>query len=529
MISPRLPRRVKMASKKTGSKAKGIFFLVLRILAYLLAILGSLLTVTLRWLNDTLGSVSFSTALFQLKTPMVGVDNNIVDMYVKVIGMPAVIKTLIAIIALCALTYAMKVTGYSLKLGINKLGSINITYRPVLIAGTLGLLAVCWMKIPALANKVGFPEYVDSIVNRSTIYEDYYVVPSDDLLTFPEQKRNLVVIYVESLESSFASVEQGGGMADGMIPNLYALAQENTSFSDTDTFGGCTQTNGVGWTVAALLASSSGVTYNVPVEGNDMQEYSIFLPGLRTLGDILLDNGYDNYFACGSESFFGGRMAYYNTHGSYKIEDYLYAGNEGYIPEGYHNGVWGMEDYRLFDMAKIELTNIAQSGNPFNYMLLTADNHFPDGYICDYCEKVGEESSLQTAIRCTDRQVASFVEWIQEQDWYENTTVIIIGDHLIMSDEFFGNTPAGYERRVYNCFINLPDGLTAGNTHNRSFSTTDYFPTILAAMGVQIEGDRLGLGTNLFSDQPTLLEQMGLEEYNTEVLRYSEYYIDNFV
>ena len=528
MISLLLPRRIKMASKKTGSKAKGIFFLALRILAYLLAILGSLLTVTLRWLNDTLGSVSLSTALFQLKTPMVGVDNNIVDMYIKVIGMPAVIKTLIGIFLLCALTYAMKSTGYSLKLGISKLGVLDITYRPVLVFGTLCLLVVCWMKVPALLNKVGFPEYVDSIVNRSSLYEDYYVVPTDDLLQFPEQKRNLIVIYVESLESSFASVEEGGGMEDSMIPNLYELAQENTSFSDTDTFGGCTQVNGVGWTVAALLASSSGVTYNVPVGGNDMQTYSVFLPGLRTLGDILKDNGYDNYFACGSESFFGGRMAFYNTHGSFTIEDYLYAGNEGYIPEGYHNGVWGMEDYRLFNMAKTELTNIAQSGRPFNYMLLTADNHFPDGYICDYCESVDGESSLQTAIRCTDRQVSQFVEWIKEQDWYENTTVVIIGDHLIMSDEFFDDLPDDYERRVYNCFLNLPDGLTAYNTHNRSFSTTDYFPTILAAMGVQIEGDRLGLGTNLFSDQPTLLEQIGESTYNTEVLRYSEYYIDNF-
>lgn len=518
-----------MGSKKTGGKVKGALLLMLRVIAYCLAVFGTLLTVTLRWLSDTIGSVSFSTALFQLKTPMVGVDNNIVDIYIKVVALPAVLKTVLAVFVICAVTYAMKVTGYSLKLGISRLGTLNITHRPVVMLSTIALLVVCWAKVPGLANKVGFPEYVDSIVNRSSIYEDYYVVPDDSLLQFPEHKRNLVVIYVESLESSFASVEEGGGMADSMIPNLYALAQENVSFSDTDTFGGCTQTNGTGWTVAALLASSSGVTYNVPVEGNDMQEYTVFLPGLRTLGDILEDNGYDNYFACGSESFFGGRMAYYNTHGSYTIEDYLFAGREGYIPEGYHNGVWGMEDSRVFEMARTELTSIAGSGRPFNYMLLTADNHFPDGYICDLCERVGDESSLQTAIRCTDRQVAQFVEWIREQEWYENTTIIIIGDHLIMSDEFFGGIPENYNRRIYNCFINLPDGLTASNTHNRAFSTTDYFPTILAAMGVQIEGDRLGLGTNLFSDRETLLEQLGEEGYNTEVLRYSEYYIDNFV
>ena len=94
------------------SKAAGILLWVLRVIIYALAVLGSLLTVTLRWLHDTLGSVSFSTALFQLKTPLVGVDNNIVDIYISVVARPAVIKTLIAIIAICAVTYAMKVCSY---------------------------------------------------------------------------------------------------------------------------------------------------------------------------------------------------------------------------------------------------------------------------------------------------------------------------------------------------------------------------------------------------------------------------------
>ena len=35
------------------------------------------------------------------------------------------------------------------------------------------------------------------------------------------------------------------------------------------------------------------------------------------------------------------------------------------------------------------------------------------------------------------------------------------------------------------------------------------FPTILASMGVIIEGDRLGLGTNLFSGTPTIMEENG--------------------
>ena len=37
----------------------------------------------------------------------------------------------------------------------------------------------------------------------------------------------------------------------------------------------------------------------------------------------------------------------------------------------------------------------------------------------------------------------------------------------------------------------------------------DLFQTTLAAMGTKIDGDRLGLGTNLYSDKETLAERYG--------------------
>ena len=41
-------------------------------------------------------------------------------------------------------------------------------------------------------------------------------------------------------------------------------------------------------------------------------------------------------------------------------------------------------------------------------------------------------------------------------------------------------------------------------------------------MGVQIEGDRLGLGTNLFSDRKTILEEYGAEMANSEMKKNSK-------
>ena len=50
------------------------------------------------------------------------------------------------------------------------------------------------------------------------------------------------------------------------------------------------------------------------------------------------------------------------------------------------------------------------------------------------------------------------------------------------------------------------------------------YPTTLAAIGAEIEGDRLGLGVNLFSDTPTLLERYGYDKLNSELEKKSVYY-----
>ena len=52
----------------------------------------------------------------------------------------------------------------------------------------------------------------------------------------------------------------------------------------------------------------------------------------------------------------------------------------------------------------------------------------------------------------------------------------------------------------------------------------DMFPTTLASIGADIEGDRLGLGTNLFSDKQTIPEIIGLDEFNNELSKGSNYY-----
>ena len=52
----------------------------------------------------------------------------------------------------------------------------------------------------------------------------------------------------------------------------------------------------------------------------------------------------------------------------------------------------------------------------------------------------------------------------------------------------------------------------------------DMFPTTLAALGCKIKGERLALGTNLFSDKKTLLETYGYDEVADGLSKRSSFY-----
>lgn len=55
---------------------------------------------------------------------------------------------------------------------------------------------------------LNFPQFVINNISKSSLYEDYYVAYDKDLITFPNKKKNLITIYVESLEASVFSVKR---------------------------------------------------------------------------------------------------------------------------------------------------------------------------------------------------------------------------------------------------------------------------------------------------------------------------------
>ena len=321
------------------------------------------------------------------------------------------------------------------------------------------------------------------------------------------------------MESTNVSIKNGGLLGETVVPNLEKLALENINFSNTDKIGGAYQTDGTNWTAGAIIAHTSGVPLKVSM--SDFAANSIKFSNVTSISDILAMNGYNNYMLMGSDASFGGRRGYLANH-NYMIKDYYTAIDDGIIDEGYYEW-WGYEDSKMFEYAKMLLENISKEDKPFNFTMLTANTHFTDGYLEKDCENKFDDA-YSNAFYCSDNMIYDFIEWLKTKDFYDDTVIVIVGDHLTMQDGFYDNNDS-YDRTVYNVFINA--NVNSGfNNKNRVFTTMDLFPTTLAALGARIEGDRLGLGTNLFSNKETISEILGYEKFNLELSKSSTKYYD---
>ena len=325
------------------------------------------------------------------------------------------------------------------------------------------------------------------------------------------------------MESTYANKKNGGAYNYNYIKELTSLAKDNNSinFSANNLIGGAHMAYDTSWTIAATIAQTSGVPLKSAFGQNDTKSYENGLVnGAYSIGEILEKEGYKNYIMVGSDLTFGGRRVYYQNHGNYKVYDYYTAKEDEVIDEDYYVN-WGLEDAVLFDYAKQELTKIAENDEPFNFTMLTVDTHANDGYVSNFCKNVTDDKYLN-AIACSSEQLGEFINWIKKQDFYENTTIVLVGDHLSMNTYSFDNINPNYDRRVFNIFIN--SAIDTNCNKNREFNSFDYYPTTLASLGIKINGERLGLGTNLFSCKESLSEIYGNDFIDEELKGSSEFY-----
>ena len=488
----------------------------LAVLCTTVLLLGYLCFFSARWYVRSFGRLGFDSILYTLTSGLSGVQSGQITGFLTQGFLPTVLFTALSVWLLLKQPRLLKRGKYESRQPSRKFSF----WSSILLSLSLMVYA---------AFDVELVNYLFNQSADTDLYEKYYKDPENTKITFPKEKRNLIYIMLESMETSYLSKELGGAMDENLIPELYSLAEENLCFSNTtQKVGGFYTTKGATWTIGSMVAQTAGIPLKTPTE--DVNQYGAsgedFLPGVTTLNNILYDAGYTQMVMVGSDANFGGRKPYFEQHDVTEVLDIYSARAQGYIPKDYFVW-WGMEDQKLFNYAKQTIQNLAQNAEPFAFTMLTVDTHHVGGYQCELCQPSASGEKYDQAISCSSRQVAEFIKWIQAQDFYENTTIIIVGDHESMDNGYFERmVDDDYQRLLYNCFINAP--VKAAKVTNRQFVAEDLFPTTLAAIGCTIEGERLGLGTNLFSSAKTLTELLGFERFNDELAKASTYYEENF-
>lgn len=489
-----------MKDRKTGTSKTVI--MIGTVAFMLLFFIASLVTWTLGYWHD----ITFDEIVFYLGSPLEGTAGNVISAFVLKVAVPTV---------LAAVLYA------AVSVILRKKGREKVRRIIAVVLLTAAAAASC-VQLFRADKRYGILKYIKSQNSTSDFADNYYVAPSRDNVKFTGNKHNLIYIYLESMEITFSDKAHGGDFDREVIPELRRLAlEEGECFEgNSEKLNGGHVISGATYTMGGIVAQTAGI----PIAGgktNAATTYAdTFYPGIRSLGDILKDEGYNQAFMCGSPVAFGSREVYLRSHGCDDFLDYDFAASNGLIPKGYKVW-WGFEDKRLFEFAKTKVRDMASSDKPFALTILTADTHFEDGYVCDLCGKE-YDTQYSNVIACSSKQVSEFVTWLKQQDFYDDTTIILSGDHITMDADYCNNVDPSYERKTYTNIIN--PAVKPVNDRHREYTTFDLFPTTLAAMGATINGNRLGLGTNLFSDSPTLYERFGRETLEEELTKDSRFF-----
>jgi phosphoglycerol transferase len=301
----------------------------------------------------------------------------------------------------------------------------------------------------------------------------------------PEHLKNLVLVYVESLEDTYGDP---GLWGRDLLAPMHKLHGE--SFRNYST------TPGSSWTIAAMVATQCGVPLRfVQSDLNEKHpELRTFLPGAVCLGDILHGYGYRNVFLGGAPLSFSGKGQFLQDHhfdASYGRTEWL---KEGFAPTAFNE--WGLYDDELLNQARRKLVELHDAGGRFNLTVLTLDTHNPYGYRSPTCRARGV-STFEEIVECTSRQVADFVSFAAARGYLKDTQIVVIGDHLAKSNPLSSTLQEVPGRHIFNLF--LSDGMPPRNTDD--IMPFDLFPSIVQLLGIEVPGDRLGLGYTAFAAQ----------------------------
>ena len=319
-----------------------------------------------------------------------------------------------------------------------------------------------------------------------------------------DQKNNLILLYVESLENTFSNEEIFGR-------NLNEPLDEKLGISPFSV----KQSPGTSWTTAGTVSSQCGMPI-ASFMGNSLGRRDAPIFGnLTCISDILTTHNYKQTFFTGPDLKFSGTDKFYLEHGfqeAYGKAELFKSIDKVEFGTGWGGGP---NDDIVLDAAFDKIKFNHKNQENFNVTILTTDNHAPEGILSPRCKTENLDSNLAEVVLCTNKSIAKFVERLEAINIFDNTVLVIMGDHKFMGD--LGTT----ERSIYFNYY----GANSKELKPKILELThfDVFPTLIQLI-LNLDVDQVHLGHNIFSENLSSYE--GLREYifGERFLIFSDFY-----
>lgn len=309
--------------------------------------------------------------------------------------------------------------------------------------------------------------------------------------------RNLILVSLESLQNFVLENDMNGYEVTPFLNSL--IHDEDTYF-----FNNFYHQTGLGKTSdseflvenslfglgrGAVFFTHGGNTYN-------------------SMAEKLGNHGYfTNVMHANNKSFWNRDMIYQ----SLKIEKFYDI--ESYEVNDENSVNWGLKDIPFFEQSVELMLDMPQ---PFYSRMITLTNHYPftldeeDKMIPEYNSNSGTLNRYFQTVRYLDESVKVFFEELKEKGLYENSIIVMYGDHYGISENHNKAMAMYLEKekitpydsamlQAVPLYIHVP-GSGDGQIIEKIGGQIDLRPTILHLLGIDTSND-MQLGADLFSEE----------------------------
>ncbi|MBE6616571.1 MAG: LTA synthase family protein [Ruminococcaceae bacterium] len=379
-----------------------------------------------------------------------------------------------------------RLAGKIKKARINKYASSAIVFG-ITVALTLSVVLYPGFEAEYMSNEILCYHAKDIYINLIKEKEERIVDKSK--YTSPDysgyefygvaENRNVIVIQVEAMQNFVLGAFYEG---QEITPNLNKLIKADTFYFDHYYYqiGGGNTADAEFHVNNSLFAPESNAAY---MQYTDNHYYG--------LPHILKDKGYSGAYA-----YHGYIGSFWNRESAYPAQGFDdYISLEDFV----QNDVFGMglSDRQLFTQSMEMLKTYEE---PFYAFYITLSSHYPYGIPLNEREitlKPEDEGTLFglyiQSMNYADRCIGEFIEMLDSAGIYDNTMLVIYGDHYGLGNSDWENSKrftalTGQDYTLYDMFnvpliINVP-----GMGHNETVSVAgghiDTLPTMLYLLGI---------------------------------------------